>query len=459
VSPLSPHPSWTTLESLHDVQSALLRSMVDRCLLDHPRYRSLLAGQGIRAGDVTTLADLARLPLTTKADFVADPEGYRLEVDPDRWEHVLADVMYTAGTTTGRPTPIYSTAHDQRAILFAQLRMAAIRGLTRRDRIANLYPLAPVPHGGWNRPTQAAAALGAPVVVGMGGVQDERFPVTRRLDGVLDVLADFDPSVLWGVPSYLDRLLRRAAERGLRLPSVRMMAVSGEPCGPTQRRGLLALSGAVGALDAVVSDSLGASELQFSLVECPDGGGFHNPAPELAHVAVLDDHGLQVPDGEPGRLAYTHLDRAGTVLLRFLVGDRAVLDSSPCPGCGWLGGRVVTHLGRDDAFTKVRGNLLSIPALHEAIAGVDGVVDHRVVIAGGDGRMDTMAVQVAVTPGRATGGTAAAVALAVRGTVGVRPEVTLVDLNQIFSAEDRLKPRRFIDQRHSEPNAKEPTNG
>ncbi|WP_298019348.1 hypothetical protein, partial [uncultured Parasphingopyxis sp.] len=54
----------------------------------------------------------------------------------------------------------------------------------------------------------------------------------------------------------------------------------------------------------------------------------NGPLFQLAHVAVLDEHGLPVPDGEPGRLAYTHLDRAGTVLLRFLVGDRAVLDQA-----------------------------------------------------------------------------------------------------------------------------------
>jgi hypothetical protein len=33
---------------------------------------------GIHRGDLATLADIARLPVTTKADYMADPQSFRL---------------------------------------------------------------------------------------------------------------------------------------------------------------------------------------------------------------------------------------------------------------------------------------------------------------------------------------------------------------------------------------------
>jgi phenylacetate-coenzyme A ligase PaaK-like adenylate-forming protein len=263
---------------------------------------------------------------------------------------------------------------------------------------------------------------------------------------VAELVVDTDPTVVWGIPSYVDRVLRQVQELGGNVPSLRMIAVSGEPCTEGRRASLIALAKAVGAKDPFVSDSLGASELQFSLVECEAGRGFHNPAPELAHVEVVDDTGRPVPDGDPGRLAYTHLDRKGTVLLRFLVGDRAVLDRSHCPSCGWLGGRLISHLGREGNLIKVRGALINIDAAHAAIAETPGVVDHRVEIDTKDG-MDSMTATVALAPGVDEGASVEAVLEAVRRATGVRPEVAVTNKEQIWSPDQRMKPSRFIDLR------------
>lgn len=439
---------WESTDDVEHMQSVRLRRMIAMCAERHTWYAARFADEGIDPGEIGTVRDLARLAPTTKQTFIENSEAFRLTADPAAPAgHILADVTYTAGTTTGTPTPIYQTAHDLRGILFAQLRMARIRGMRRGDRVANLYPLAPFPHGGWVRPTQAAAVLGAPVVATTGGTSIGGFPVTRRFAEVVDLVVDTDPTVVWGIPSYVDRVLRHIVDTGRRAPSLRMIAVSGEPCDDARRASLIDLASRAGAGPTFVSDSLGASELQFSLVECPDGGGFHNPAPELAHVEVIDDTtGEPVPDGTPGRLAYTHLDRRGTVLLRFLVGDRAVMDRSPCPNCGWLGGRVVEHLGREGGLVKVRGNLVNIAAVDAAVTRTAGVVDHRIEIDTKAG-LDAMIITVALEQRDDDGAITDSIVDAVRRSTGVRPDVRHASPDEIWSPDQRMKPMRFVDHR------------
>lgn len=440
-------PAWKTSDDIEVMQSQLLRVMVDASRSRHPWYSPILERHGIVGRSIRHTRDLEQIPPTTKQTFIEHADRFRLEPHPDRPEdYVLADVTYTAGTSSGVPTPIYQTNYDLRAVLFAQRRMMDLRGVTRRDRVLNLYPLAPFPHGGWIRPTQAAASLGAPVVAATGGSPHHRFPVTRTMEEVVEVAVDTDPTVVWGVPSYVERVLSQAVESGRRLPSVRMIAVSGEPCSDVRRRTLVELAERAGAHQPAVSDSLGASELQFSLVECRDGGGFHHPAPELAHVDVVDDEGAAVPDGEPGRLTYTHLDRTGTVLLRFLVGDRVILERSPCPHCGWAGGRIVEHLGREGNLRKVRGALVNVDAVHRAIESCPDVLDHRIEIAVESG-FDTLRTWIAIAPGAVEQASASAVVDAVRRVTGVRPDVQATDRRGIWDPDEQMKPARFRDLR------------
>ena len=54
----------------------LVARQVDLLAAYSPFYRRLLGDAGIGAGDVRGLADLARVPLTSKTDFLADPDAY-----------------------------------------------------------------------------------------------------------------------------------------------------------------------------------------------------------------------------------------------------------------------------------------------------------------------------------------------------------------------------------------------
>jgi phenylacetate-coenzyme A ligase PaaK-like adenylate-forming protein len=441
-------------ERIRELQDELVRTTMRRVGERHPFYRDRMARDGIAPGDIDGVTALQGFPLTEKSDLVAEPDRFRLDPDPERpEEYVLWDVAYTSGTSTGRPTPMYQTAHDYRALAFAQRRMAEIRGMGDRERIVNLYPITALPHGAWLRCNQAAAVIGASVTAGMSGRAVGGFPIVRGTDEVVGLTVDANPTVLWGVPSYVRRVLQEVASAGKRLPSLRIVAVSGEPCGPGMRASIGELAERTGALeDFFVSDSLGATELQCGLVECEPGAGFHNPAPELFHLAAVDDRGRHTADGDEGRLVLTHLDRRGTVLVRFVLGDRVVFTDAPCPRCGRGGGRVVSHRGRSGRFAKVRGNLIDLGALADAVAGVPAVVEHQVVIRRPENDplgLDELVVRIVTIAGAESSPVEADVRRAVEKAARMRPIVETVSIDVIWSGGPDMKPARVVDERES----------
>ena len=59
--------------SLAALREARLAATLDRVFAAHPYYRRRLAALGVSRGDLTSLSDIPRLPVTTKADYMARP--------------------------------------------------------------------------------------------------------------------------------------------------------------------------------------------------------------------------------------------------------------------------------------------------------------------------------------------------------------------------------------------------
>ncbi|MFQ5693812.1 MAG: phenylacetate--CoA ligase family protein, partial [Nitrospinota bacterium] len=210
-------------------------------------YRQKFSEWGVEAGDIRTLDDLAALPLTHKADYMADPEAFRMrpgDLPPDLSpeEVVLWDVAYTTGTSSGRPTPFYNTTHDIYGVLDQARRCNQVEGVGPEDRIANLYPLAGFPTGAFLSVIRSGMICGVPVVSALTGAAHPEFRVRNSLAEALAIVQRFRPTVLWGVPSFVRRFLYEAQEQGADLSAVRLVITSGEPVPGALRRELRAPS-------------------------------------------------------------------------------------------------------------------------------------------------------------------------------------------------------------------------
>jgi phenylacetate-CoA ligase len=426
------------------MRAAALAATLDLAAARHELTRRKLAEAGLARADLAGPEDLAKLPLTRREELMAAPEAALLDLDgadvPEE-ARIVWDTMYTTGST-GRPTPFVNTSSDFWDILLLQRRMLEIRGATAEDRIANLFPLTRHPHGAFIRVLHAAAALHIPVVSALPGNPGPGFAVGQELDGVVETLARARPTILWGVPSYIRRVLARAAERAIALPELRLVFVTGEGLSEEGRAELLARLGAVGAPGARVSISYGMTEIQGGLVECTAGAGLHNPHPEAIAIDVVDPvtH-APLPDGEEGLILLSHMRRRGTLLLRYAVGDLGVRSTARCPHCGRVTERILGTPRRADDLTKIRGMLVNPALALAAVEGVAAVRDFRFEISrSGALGMDVFVLTVVAEPGAAP---EALLAQRVKDAIGVTPRVALVERIEGES----WKAKRWVDQR------------
>lgn len=432
------------------LQGERLQTMLALCMRGHAFYQRQWQAAAVDVGSIRTLDDLQRLPLTRKHDLMGEPESFRLRIaELPLHERAVWEIVYTTGST-GDPTPIYNTTHDYRAYLFQARRVAEISDIRESDVIANLFPLTAAPMGAYVRSATSAYAAGAALFAALPGAPLGRFEVNRSLDEAVRMIERRRATILWGVTSFVRRVLVRAIELQADFASVRMCAVTGEASTPAGREEVRGFMRKLGTSGAIFLDRYGSTESGV-LAQCREEGDWHNPVPELQYHEVVDiETGRRLPDGERGALAITFLDRRGTVLIRYLVGDTVSIDRQPCPHCGRAGERVVGPVVRSKDLVKVKGMLINPTALLDALKRVDGLDEFQVVVRKEDPgaalSMDQLVVRVATHVANRDG-LAASVVQAVQGAVQVRPSVEFAAAHEIYDPARQTKAVRFVDQR------------
>ena len=374
------------LRRLRERQNGFLQRMAPLWAQAHPYASRVMDEYGLTPDDFRTVDDIPKLPPMNKQDYIRDPESFRL--DPARAtglsleERTIADIIYTAGST-GEPTPFYDTVHDRFARIDLLERGARIAGVGPDDTVMNLFPLSAVPHQGYLSATWGAMATGSKLLSAHTGRAYADFPVHRRMDEAIDLIENQRATVLWGITSYVRRVILRAEELGKNFSAVRLVMAMGEPCPTAMRDDMRARLTRLGSPHVTVNNGYGMTELMGPSTECRENGGAHLPAPEQFYFEVVDPESFEaVPDGKRGLLVLTHLNRRGTVLLRYAAGDVVALSHEQCPHCGRWEPRFLGSPYRVDGLTKVKGTLVNPAMLLEGLSGLlgRGVREYQVVI-------------------------------------------------------------------------------
>src|SRR5437588_12420269 len=101
-------------EEIQAIQNQRFRHQVALCFRAHPYYQEMFRGLKLTPEDFQTIEDVQKLPVTTKQDYLSNPEAFRLTPLSDflPLERILYNVLYTTGTTTGIPAPFFNTTYD-----------------------------------------------------------------------------------------------------------------------------------------------------------------------------------------------------------------------------------------------------------------------------------------------------------------------------------------------------------
>jgi phenylacetate-CoA ligase len=364
-------------DQLEELQVRRLRSAVARVLCGQPFGAERLASAGITAaGDIGSLADLSRIPFTTKADLRANYPFGLLAVEREQ----LLRVQASSGTH-GKPTIVGYTRGDLETwteLMARCMTMAGVRpGMVIHN--ANGYGLFT---GGLGF-HQGGERIGATVVPVSGG-----FTARQAM-----LLRDLGAHVLVSTPSYALAIAQALAGDGDRrggawsLP-VRLGLFGGEPWTEAMRGQIER------ALPLRAVSFYGLSEMCGPGVaaECPARTGLHVQEDHFI-VEVIDPGSThRVPPGTTGELVFTTLTKEALPLLRYRTGDIGCLADTPCP-CGRTTVRLTGLRGRLDDMLIVRGVNIYPSSVEHVLLGAGGVAPHYRLIVERPGALDELILE------------------------------------------------------------------
>ena len=120
--------------ALQKLQFARLKNLVERVYTNVPFYRDTLDKMGVKPSDIRSLADIAKLPFTTKDDL-RDTYPYGLLAVP---QSEIVEIHMSSGTT-GTPVVDAYTRRDMDDWSEGMARTLSGAGATRNDTIQNAY--------------------------------------------------------------------------------------------------------------------------------------------------------------------------------------------------------------------------------------------------------------------------------------------------------------------------------
>jgi phenylacetate-CoA ligase len=421
------------MSELERAQRDRLRLVLRAILAGNAFYRDkLAAASGVADLDPETfeLADLARLPFTSKEELVADqqahpPFGRNLSFPIERYVR-----MHQTSGTRGRPLRWLDTGESWEEFLASWSLVYDAAGVTAEDRVFVAFSFGPF-LGFWGA-FEAAQRRGALTLTG-GSLSTE-----QRLEQIHDLQA----TVVVSTPTYALHLVEAARRAGsdLRSSAVRLTVHAGEP------------GASVPAVRARIEegwgarcyDHAGATELGAWGRPGPDGCLYVDDERFLAEL-VDPASGAPLspaPEGTRGELVLTSLGRVGSPLLRYRTGDLVEMVPRSAKTPTALRGGV---LGRIDDMFVVRGVNVYPSAIENVVRELHEITEFRATVRSGAG-LTELGLEIETAPGCASDPAAALGALLHR-RLGLRVPVAKVAPGTLPRWELKARRFRFLQER------------
>ena len=359
------------------LQLARLQETVNRVYEKVPYYRAKMDEAGVKPQDIQTLADLAKLPFTTKQDM-RDTYPFGLFAVPK--DELLR--IHASSGTTGKPTVVGYTRGDMDTWTDCVSRIACMGGATEKDVAQICF--------GYGMFTGAFGLhyglekIGAAIVPSSTGNSEKQ----------LMYMKDFGTTLLVATPSYALRLAEVARENGIDPKTdlgIKIALVGSELLTDAMREEMHAVWGE----DVKITSNYGMSELMGPGVsgECLEHCGMHINEDYFIPEIIDSVTGEVLPAGEKGELVVTCIKKEGLPLIRYRTKDVTRLFYEPC-ACGRTTCRMENPSGRSDDMLKVRGVNVFPGQIEEVVLSVPELGPHYEIIVEREGYSDKLTVRV-----------------------------------------------------------------
>jgi phenylacetate-CoA ligase len=307
-----------------------LRDAVRHAYENAPAARKKMDEAGIKPADVRSVADLAKIPLTRKADLKSIqkaelPFGGLAAVPPRAMRRIYVS-----------PGPTYDPEGREESHWRWEKAFVAA-GFRPGDIVQNTFMYHFSPAGLMF--DEALIRIGCTVIpAGVGNTEMQ-----------VQVMRDLGVTGYVGTPSFLMTVLEKGREmgiapgNGLRL-QVALVAAEMLPESLRQRFN--------DEFGIQVRQAYGTADAGSLGYECFEAKGMHIPD-EIILELVDPATGEPVGPGKIGEVVVT-LPNATYPLIRFATGDLSIFTDDLCP-CGRTSARLLRIVGRVDQVTKVKG--------------------------------------------------------------------------------------------------------
>ena len=416
-------------ERLRQIQLEGLRRTVAQAQKS-PQYRAMFKAKGVEPGDIQSLDDLRRLPLTDVEDL---RQGYPLPLLCVPEEEIVR--IHASSGTTGKRKILAYTRRDVETFSLQMARCYELAGLGPRDRMQ-----VAVGYGLWT--AGAGFQLGSELL-GMLTI-----PVgPGNLEMHLQLLVDMQ-ATCFGATASMALLLAEEVERaGLanRL-KLRKVICGAETRSEKMRQAIESKLGLEGSYDiAGMTEMYGPG----TAIDCDAHDGLHYWA-DLFIIEVLDPQTLEpVPEGQVGEMAVTTLGKEAVPLVRYRTHDLTRLIPGTC-ACGLAMPRHDRILGRSDDMIIYRGVNIYPGQIMEVIGEFPELGgEYQAELTRDERGIDSLSLTVERAGGVASGGDAVLaekIAQRLRASILARMEVRIADyasLPRTFSKSKRVLDKRY----------------
>jgi phenylacetate-CoA ligase len=419
------------VEKLKKFQLEKLKETVTWVSEKVPFYQNKFKEKGISAGDIKSLEDVAKLPVTVKNDL---RDNYPFGLCAVPMEDVVR--VHASSGTTGKPITGPYTAEDMEQWIECMARTLHAAGVRKEDVVQNAYG-----HGlftGGLGFHQGAVAVGCAVVPTGAGMTERQ----------ITIMQDFKSDVLFATPSYALTIAERAEEMkvDIRKLPLRVGLFGAEPWTEAMRQEIEARMG------IKAHEAYGLTEL------C--GPGVAYDAEDQNGLYINEDHFLAeivdpqtlepLPEGEKGELIFTSLQRRAMPMIRYRTKDITRLWREP-----GVEGRTFIRMdkiyGRSDDMLIISGVNVFPSQIEALLLEIEEVEPQYQLVVSKKGYLDHLSVRVEGKKEIYAAGESrrheieGKIAGHIKGMMGIGVNVEVVDAKAIARSEGKAV--RVIDER------------
>jgi phenylacetate-CoA ligase len=320
--------------------------------------------------DFSGPGDLSVLRVTRKSDVKAAPESFL----QDNCGALSAYFSDRTSGSTGIPLVVYRSPRERATQIAKWMRVLLLSGY---------------------RPTHKVVSFTAPARLSHGQSVLQRFGLFRRcpvnyLDAperCVEVLAEYQPDVLYGVRTRLLMIAEELERRNVKLSSLKLLMAGGEVIDAETRRVCRAAYG------VDVLETYGSIEMGVMAHQRP-GENVLSPIDDCTYFEFLDARGNPAQPGELARVVVTDLNGRLMPFIRYDHGDLAIFRYRQNARGERL--QVIERIvGRqDDIATLADGRVLMYLDFYDILCAYPGVKRFRIR----QHELDRFSVELLSTP-------------------------------------------------------------